>query len=315
MSIRLNDEAMRQFRVAVLYHQGEEQKRSLDFSADGKRLLVCDHTAVSVFSTARQSLIRQVKLSRHRADAACFTHNSDRILHASTKHDVAIRCLDLRARRCVRHFFGHTKKVHYLARQPKHENVFLSAGRDHQVYIWDMRTSKRVSHLKKLRRPLCAFDPSGMTFATTDDDKIHLHDMRALGGPPRSTLVYKSNSPAKWTQLLFSPNGKSMLVNTDHSWGFTLNAADGSYQNSYAGCANEKHLPLQATFTPDSQFILSGADAGAIHIWRAKDSQPVAVLKGNNVGPVRCLLFNPQATMFVSSDSLVAFWMPKANGV
>ncbi|XP_037710334.1 WD repeat-containing protein 82 isoform X1 [Drosophila subpulchrella] len=316
MSIRLNDDAMRQFRVAKVFQETDEHKLSLDFSPDGRRLLSCDHSALSVFSSTRQTELCQVHMHHYLPEVACFTQQDTRALHSTSKYDFAIRCLDLETRHCVRSFSGHSKSVHRLASQPGNDNVFVSVGRDDQVYVWDFRSSTHIHHMKKLQGPLCAFDPAGLVLATsTDTERIEIHDVRMLGEQPCLKFVYQVNDKAKWTQLQFAPNGKTMLLSTDHSWCFSVSAFDGTFQQSFTGYANQLRQSLDATYTPDSQFILSGADEGRIHIWRAEDGYPVAVLKGNNVGPVRCLRFNPRATMFVSSDLLLAFWMPMANGV
>lgn len=201
-----------------------------------------------------------------------------------------------------------------MATQPEHANIFLSSGEDDQVYVWDLRSSKHTFRLTKLQRPLCAFNPKGSLLATTDSNRIYMYDVRMLGEMPCSTYCYTAKDKAVWTQLQFAPDGKTLLISTDSSWCFSVSAFDGSFQQSFTGYSNKQRLPLEATYSPDSQFILSGADAGRIHVWRAADGIPVAVLAGNNVGPVKCLKFNPRATMFVSSDNLVAFWMPKANG-
>ncbi|XP_016956427.1 WD repeat-containing protein 82 [Drosophila biarmipes] len=316
MSIRLNDDAMRQFRVAKVFQETDEHKLSLDFSPDGRRLLACDRSALSVFSSTRQTELCQVHMHHYLPEVACFAQQNTRALHSTSKYDYAIRCLDLESRHCVRVFSGHSKSVHRLACQPGNDNVFVSVGRDDQVYLWDFRSSTHTYQMKRLRGPLVAFDPAGLVLATsTDTERIEIHDVRMLGEQPCLKFVYQVNDKAKWTQLQFAPDGKTMLLSTDHSWCFSVSAFDGTFKQSFTGYANQLRQPLDATYTPDSQFILSGADEGRIHIWRAQDGYPVAVLKGNNVGPVRCLRFNPRATMFVSSDLLIAFWMPMANGV
>ncbi|XP_017047339.1 WD repeat-containing protein 82 [Drosophila ficusphila] len=316
MSIRLNDEAMRQFRVAKVFQETEEQKLSLDFSRDGFLLMACDHSALSIFSSTRQEVLCQVHMHHYLPEVACFTRQDTRVLHSASKYDYNIRCLDLETRSCLRVFGGHQKSVHSLVCLPGKENVFLSVGRDDEVYMWDIRCSKHMHHLKHRRNPLCAFDPDGLVLATsTDTECIEIFDVRKLGDRPCSKFAYQVNDNAKWTQLQFAPDGKTLLLGTDHSWCFSVSAFDGTFQQSFTGYENRSRLPLEATFTPDSQFVLSGADEGRIHVWRASDGYPVAVLEGNNVGPVRCLRFNPRATMFVSSDLLIAFWMPMANGV
>ncbi|XP_017075184.2 WD repeat-containing protein 82 [Drosophila eugracilis] len=316
MSMRLNDDAMRQFRVAKVFQETDDYKLSLDFSLDGRRLLSCDRSALSVFSSIRQTELCRLHMSHYLPKVACFTHRDTRVLHSTSKHNFAVRCLDLEANRCIRVFSGHTKSAHTLAPQPGCDYMFISVGLDDRVYMWDFRTSSHTYLIKNLRAPLCAYDPAGLVVATsTGTERIEIHDVRMLAEKPCLKFVYQVNDSAKWTQLQFAPNGKTLLLSTDHSWCFSVSAFDGSFQQSFTGYSNRTRVPLEASYTPDSQFILSGADEGRIHIWRAVDGYPVAVLKGNNVGPVSCLRFSPKATMFVSSDLLIAFWMPMANGV
>ncbi|KAH8412681.1 hypothetical protein KR009_004497 [Drosophila setifemur] len=316
MSIKLNDNAMLQFRVSKVFQESEERKGCLDFSVDGRRLLVCDHSAMTIFSSTRQVVLCRVNMNHYLPEVACFTQQDSRALHSASKHDFAIRCLDLETRKRLRLFRGHSRRAHVLVTQPGNDNVFLSAGRDDKVFLWDLRSSTYTHRMKKLHSPLSAFDPAGLVFAIgRDTERIEMHDVRMLGQRPCSEFVYQVNHKAAWTQLQFAPDGKNLLVSTDHSWCFSVSALDGSFQQSFAGYGNETRQALEATYSPDSQFVLSGADEGRIHIWRADDGKTVAVLKGNNVGPVRCLRFNPRDTLFVSRDHLIVFWMPMANGV
>ncbi|KAH8238652.1 hypothetical protein KR038_000845 [Drosophila bunnanda] len=315
MSIKLTDNAMRQFRVAKVFQEADELTVSLDFSRDGRRLLTCNPSKMTIYNCDRQAPVCQVNLQHYWPKVACFVQQDTRILYSCSKYDCAIRCLDLETRHCVRLFSGHSKPAHLLVSQPGSQNVFISASRDNQVYLWDFRSTSYTYHLKELHRPLCAFDPAGLVFATTSGtERIEIHDVRMLGVEPCQKFDYQFSASAKWRQLQFAPDGKSLLLGTDQSWCFSVNAFDGKYLQSFTGFANEKRELLEATYSPDSQFILSGADAGRIHIWEAESGNPVAVLKGNNVGPVRRLRFNPQLTMFVSSDQLIVFWMPKAQG-
>ncbi|KAH8308039.1 hypothetical protein KR059_004799 [Drosophila kikkawai] len=315
MSIKLTDNAMCQFRVAKVFQEAEEQTISLDFSRDGRRLLTCYPTKMTIYNCARQATLCQVNLQHYRPEVACFAQQDTRALHSASKYDCAIRCLDLETGHCVRLFNAHSRSAHILVSQPGSQNIFLSAGRDDQIFVWDFRSSSYIHHLKELHRPLCAFDPAGLVFATSSGtERIEIHDVRMLGEEPCQKFDYQFSASAKWTQLQFSPDGKSLLLCTDHSWCFSVNAFDGKYLQSFTGFGNDKRQFLEATYSPDSQFVLSGADAGRVHIWRADNGNPVAVLKGNNVGAVRCLRFNPQLTMFVSSDQLLVFWMPMAQG-
>ena len=56
-----------------------------------------------------------------------------------------------------------------------------------------------------------------------------------------------------------------------------------------AGHLNSKQLPLEASFSPDSQFVISGSSDGRIHIWNSENGQKVCVLNGDHTGPVQCV--------------------------
>ncbi|XP_034474097.1 WD repeat-containing protein 82 [Drosophila innubila] len=315
MKIKLTGDALRQFGVAKIFQESDEQKRSICFSQDGQRLVVCDHQNMIVYSCTALKQLCQVLMHQYHPESVCFTPQTDQLLHSSTRMDFALRCLDLRSRQHVRLFRGHTAKVRCLSFQPGSENHFMSAGRDNKVLMWDLRTSSYTRQLAKLECPLLAYDPAGLVFATsTRTELIEIYDVRMLSEKPCQKFHYVSNNLANWTQLQFAPDGKTILLATNYSCCFSVDAFNGSLVQAYTGHANDGHLPLQVSYTPDSQFVLSGADGGRVHVWNASSGQLVAVLLSNSNHPVSCLQFNPQTAMFVSSDVMTLFWLPKADG-
>ena len=59
--------------------------------------------------------------------------------------------------------------------------------------------------------------------------------------------------------------------------------------SSPSGHLNSKLLPLEASFSPDSQFVISGSSDGRIHIWNSENGQKVCVLNGDHKNPVQCV--------------------------
>ena len=41
-------------------------------------------------------------------------------------------------------------------------------------------------------------------------------------------------------------------------------------------------LPIEASFTPDSQFVVSGSTDGLLHLWRTEDGRSAGVLTGEH---------------------------------
>ena len=56
-----------------------------------------------------------------------------------------------------------------------------------------------------------------------------------------------------------------------------------------SGHLNSKQLALEASFSPDSQFVISGSSDGRIHIWNSDNGQKVCVLNGDHKGAVQCV--------------------------
>lgn len=236
-----------------------------------------------------------------------------RSLHRSLFHslqpDFAIRYLNLSTRQYVRLFSGHKLGVEELYMQPESDHRFASAGRDKRILLWDLRTPQPTQQLNEVQNPLVAFDPSGRVIATCRTAKcIELYDVRMLDANPCQRFRYQVDSPATWTQLQFSPDGKALLVATDYSCCFSVDAYNGGILQAYTGWRNCRHLPLKTCYTPDSQFILAGADKGCVHVWHSASGRTIEVLKSNSVLPIRCLQFNPEKIMFVTCNVRTCFW-------
>ena len=105
------------------------------------------------------------------------------------------------------------------------------------------------------------------------------------------TFTYFSadSKEIEWTGLKFSPDGKSILISTNGSVIKLIDSYNGSTLQSFTGHMNSKMLPLEASFSPDSQFVISGSSDGRIHIWNSENGQKVCVLNGDHKSPVQCV--------------------------
>ena len=96
-----------------------------------------------------------------------------------------------------------------------------------------------------------------------------------------------------------------------------------------SGHLNSRQLPLEASFSPDSQFVISGSSDGRIHIWNSDTGTKVCVLNGDHHDPVQCVQvldqtiqsnssnsmfqFNPKYMMMASACSKMSFWLPSVE--
>lgn len=79
---------------------------------------------------------------------------------------------------------------------------------------------------------------------------------------------------------------------------------------TFTGHLNNKGIPIEASFSPDSQFIFSGSTDGRIHVWNADTGHKVCALNGDHPGPVQCVQFNPKFMLLASACTNMAFWLP-----
>ncbi len=67
-------------------------------------------------------------------------------------------------------------------------------------------------------------------------------------------------------------------------------------------------MPLEASFTADSQFVLSGSSDGKVHIWNVEKGNKVAVLNSDHCETIQSIQFNPKYMMFATAcQQMVSF--------
>ena len=156
--------------------------------------------------------------------------------------------------------------------------------------------------------------------------------------------ILNSTYDSRLIGLRFSPNGKSILLTTNGSLMRLLDAFNGHPLQTFAGHLNNKGIPVDGCFSPDSkviyhdtlfkssilvnsptdrillkvtifclQFVLSGSTDGRVHVWDAESGYKVCVLNGGHVGPVQCVQFNPSFMMMASACTHLNMWLPNLN--
>lgn len=81
-----------------------------------------------------------------------------------------------------------------------------------------------------------------------------------------------------------------------------------SSQQVFTGHQNDLHSELDACFTPNAEYVLSGSEDSNIYVWRAEDGKLVKVLKGHSssVGRVLC---SPKYEVIASACTNTALWI------
>ncbi|KAK2089347.1 WD repeat-containing protein 82 [Saguinus oedipus] len=312
--MKLTDGVLRSFRVAKVFCENSDRINCLDFSPNG-------HSIVS--SSADDSIVlydcqegrpqRTLHSKKYGAGLIRYAREGDTVVCSSNKRDDTVRHLSLRDNKYIRYFPGHSKRVVALCVSPV-DDIFVSGSLDKTIRLWDLRAPNCQGLVHLRGKPLCAFDPEGLVLAAGVSSRaVKLYDLRSFGKGPFATFRMRCDKPCDWTGLKFSGDGRRILVSTNGGFLCVLDAFRGAVLHTFAGYANSKAAALEAAFTPDSQFVMTGSEDGKIHAWDGESGAKVAVLDGRHVGPVTCLQFNPKFMTFASACSNMLFWLPTVD--
>lgn len=315
-AMRLDEGAVRGLGLGKVFRENSARINSLHFSADGQLLISgSDDDSIVIYDCQSGTRKRQVNSKKYGVDLIRFTHAPNTAIHASTKVDDTIRYLSLHDNKYIRYFPGHTKKVVTLAMSPL-DDMFLSGSMDKTIRLWDLRSQNCQGLMHLPSRPVAAFDPEGLIFAAgINSQSIKLYDLRSFDKGPFNTFkLPPADKDLDWTGLKFSPDGKSILISTNGPLLRVVDAYQGSLAQTLSGHANNKGLPLEPTFSPDSQFVFCGSTDGAVHVWSTESGRHIAELRAEpsqgQTGATQTLLFNPKFLMLASASSQLAFWIP-----
>lgn len=225
-----------------------------------------------------------------------FTHAPQAVIASSAPppgapRDDALRYLDITRNAYIRFFPGHTAAVSSLVTNPQ-DDTFISVSLDKSLRLWDLRASARGACTA-----MCALPDDAASFATYDREgqifavavggrQVKLFDPRSLSVGPFETFRFPEQK--RWTGISISQDGRFILLPAADGVITLVDAFTGERLRTFEGHVNESSSALDACFTPDSAFVLSGSEDGTVHVWRTADAAPVAVLQ-RHAGPVAAL--------------------------
>lgn len=318
VEMKLDDSNISRFKLAKEFCENKARVNSIDFSQDGKSLISSsDDDTIILYDCEKGIKRRDIMSKKYGVDLIRYTHANNTAIHTSTKENDTIRYLSLHDNKYLRYFTGHEKRVITLSMSPADDN-FISGSMDNTIRLWDLRTEKVTGKLQAPGNPVANYDPEGLIFAVgTNSEVIKLYDSRLYDRGPFNTIKQLQKPPnLSWKSLKFSPNGKQILITTDCEELFLLDAFSGANINKLTigpRLTSPIENPCEASYSPDSQYILCGSLDGNIHVWSASKGTKVTILsKPEKCSPeaVQCVMFNPKYMLIASACSKMSFWIP-----
>jgi COMPASS component SWD2 len=154
--------------------------------------------------------------------------------------------------------------------------------------------------------PIASFDPEGLIFAVgMNSDSIKLYDVRTFDKGPFATFTVKPDDgiEAEWSNMTFSPDGRTILVMTSGEAMRVVDAFSGQLLHTLTGHRNEKNLALNACFTPCSNFVFCGDTDKTLWCWSRDTGRVVSTFDSSHEEPVEHVLFNPKFYVLASACS------------
>lgn len=77
-------------------------------------------------------------------------------------------------------------------------------------------------------------------------------------------------------------------------------------------------LPIEASFTPHSDYVLTGSSDGQVHVFsnisgQNHNSRSVADIQSNQSEAIINVEFNPKYLMMASASSSTSIWVPEQS--
>ncbi|XP_019095693.1 PREDICTED: WD repeat-containing protein 82-B-like [Camelina sativa] len=148
-------------------------------------------------------------------------------------------------------------------------------------------------------RPAAAYDDQGLVFAIAFGGYIRMFDTRMYEkGPFEIFSVGGDLSEANVVK--FSNDGRLMLLTTMDGYIHVLDSVKPVAEAS----------TLDATFSPEGMFVVSGSGDGSTHAWGVRSGKQVHSWMGIGSGDPPVIKWAPGSPMFVTGSSELSFVIP-----
>jgi len=304
----LNEELVNGMLIGAVFKDYKGKISSMDFHRKEDLLVTASHDdSIRLYDTANAVLQKTVYDKKHGVDLICFTHHPSSVIFSSRNNpDESLQYLSLYDNRILRYFKGHQHRVTSLCMSPTNDS-FMSGSMDHTVRLWDLRVNACQGLLRLRGKPTVAYDQQGLVFAVAmEGGAIKLFDSRSYDKGPFDTFLVGGDT-AEVSDIKFSNDGKQMLLSTTNNHIYVLDAYGGEKRCGFVleACSDN----LEACFSPDGQFVLSGSGDGSLHAWNVNSGNEVACWT-NHTGIPTVVKWAPRRVMFASASSVLALWIP-----
>ncbi|KAL9245648.1 hypothetical protein vseg_019273 [Gypsophila vaccaria] len=309
ISLDLNEETLQSMEVGMAFRDYSGRISSMDFHRVSNYLVTAsDDESIRLYDVANATCLKTINSKKYGVDLVCFTSHPTTVIYSSKNGwDESLRLLSLNDNKYLRYFKGHHDRVVSLSLCARNE-LFISGSQDRTVLLWDQRADKCQGLLRVQGRPATAYDDQGLVFAIAFGGYVRLFDARKYEkGPFEIYSVGGDFSDANVVK--FSSDGRLMLLTTTDGFIHVLDSFHGTLLWSYKVKPVSPNSTLEASFSPDGMFVISGSGDGSVYAWSVRSGKEVASWMSTEKEPP-VIKWAPGSAMFATGSSELSFWVP-----
>ncbi|KAF4383220.1 hypothetical protein F8388_009251 [Cannabis sativa] len=329
VSLELTEEILQSMEVGMAFKDYSGRISSIDFhktstylvtASDDESIRLYDvasatnscsivHLEIDTnFGSSMASCLKTINSKKYGVDLVCFTSHPTTVIYSSKNGwDESLRLLSLHDNKYLRYFKGHHDRVVSLSLCARKE-CFISGSLDRTVLLWDQRAEKCQGLLRVQGRPATAYDDQGLVFSIAFGGYIRMFDARMYEKGPFD-IFSVGGDVSDANVIKFSNDGRLMLLTTMDGHIHVLDSFRGTLLSTYNVKPVSKNSTLEASFSPEGMFVISGSGDGSVYAWSVRSGKEVASwMSAENEPPV--IKWAPGNLMFVTGSSELSFWVP-----
>lgn len=309
VSLELTEEILQSMEVGMVFRDYSGRISSLDFHRTSSYLVTAsDDESIRLYDVANATCLKTINSKKYGVELVSFTSHPTTVIYSSKNGwDESLRLLSLHDNKYLRYFKGHHDRVVSLSLCSRKE-CFISGSLDRTVLLWDQRADKCQGLLRVQGRPATVYDDQGLVFAIASGGSVRMFDARKYEkGPFNVFSVGVEASDAN--SVKFSSDGRMLLLTSSDGRINVLDSFHGTLLSTFNVKPASSHSTLEASFSPEGTFVISGSGDGSVYAWSIRSGKEVASWMSTETEPP-VIKWAPGGLMFVTGSSELSFWIP-----
>ncbi|KNA25956.1 hypothetical protein SOVF_001940 [Spinacia oleracea] len=309
VSLDLTEETLQSMEVGMAFRDYSGRISSMDFHRASSYLVTAsDDESIRLYDVANATCLKTINSKKYGVELVCFTSHPTTVIYSSKNGwDESLRLLSLNDNKYLRYFKGHHDRVVSLSLCARND-FFISGSLDRTVLLWDQRAEKCQGLLRVQGRPATAYDDQGLVFTIASGGYIRMFDARKYEKGPFD--VYSVGGDFSDAHVVkFSNDGRLMLLTTTNGFVYVLDAFRGTLLCSYSVKPVSTNSTLEASFSPEGMFVISGSGDGSVYAWSVRSGKEVASWMSTEKEPP-VIKWAPGNVMFATGSSELSLWVP-----